>query len=389
MSELEKQLREMKPHAQETLFAGWGVTPELKERLQERIEASGERVDALPTRPAWVRYGAVAVAAAGIIAVIGGQMGALPAPQDRSRPAPSPAPISAQMPAPAPATSAGGNTADKVIVSALTVDAYDAKGATVNFTSAQLENQSGSALTPPAPTGIPGVEAQPGQKIVLNAEYTLQVTDADATVGLLQQMTAAAHGYIVEASFNTGQDGSKAGRMVLRIPSASYTGAITQIRSLGKLRHERQWAQDVTEAYQDQERRTRILKEQEEKLQALSLKAATFEDWLKITNQINETRARIEQMEGQLKKLDNQIAYSTINLQIHQPAPGEAAVTGEPGGLASQMGQAFSRSLLSLRDFAWRIAVGIAGALPLLAPGALALGAGALALRRWRRRPAE
>lgn len=243
---------------------------------------------------------------------------------------------------------------------------------------ATLLDQSGNAVVfdadgydvAPAPSGIPGVEARPGQKIVLNAEYTLEVADAHRAMEALQAMALNSGGYAVEATLNQDQSGAWAGRLLLRIPSAQFAGAASQVVGTGKVKHQRQWAQDVTDQYQDLESRLKVLQEHEQKLQELALKAANFDEWLRLAREINEVRIQLENLQGSLKQLANKVEYSTLNIGLIQPAPGAVAVEkGE--GLGREMWASFTGSMTYLGSLGRSFLIGVAAVLPVVVPLAL------------------
>jgi hypothetical protein len=421
MSRPKRALTDLRSTAQATLFADWRVTPELKAKLLQRIAAeagagegagaaAGRREVAAPkARGPWVRRGATAaVAVAAVVAMV--MLGQSPEFQNGGRAEENKvqdqygAPVDA-APAAAPPAMPQAPSAAKVPVvgkaDVATVTVADAKGNAVSGALTQpvtltaqivdLKNQSpsvsftsASATTTAGPT-VPATESQPGRKIILNAEYTLEVTDAVTAMQRLQNLAATTAGYMVDAALNKGQDGSWAGRLTLRLPSSLYNGAITEIRTIGEVKQERQWTQDVTDRYHDLEARIRIQQEYEQKLQELAAKASTFDDWMKLTQQINETRALIEQMQGSIKLLANQVEYSTINISFFQPAPDQ--VKPEPPapakGLWPAMTRSFGRSLQWFGGLGRALLVGAAAFAPFLV-ALLLLGLAALAV--WRRR---
>jgi hypothetical protein len=152
---------------------------------------------------------------------------------------------------------------------------------------------------------------------------------------------------------------------------------------VGAVKQERQWTQDVTDQYADLEHRLAVLQEHEQKLQELALKAADFDEWLRLAKEINEVRLQVENLQGSLKQLANKVEYSTINVALVQPAPGTVAVQqGE--GLWQQMIAAFSGSLAHLTSLGRSLLIGLAGALPVLVPLGALIAWGVLRLRRRR-----
>lgn len=379
------EIKGLKSFVQETVLRDLKVTPEMRARLERRIrrEEAGRR-----TRPAWwVPAGATVVAAA-LLLVVGGSM------WEQRPPAPAEyEPLSVQAPPPVqtPVRARPGQLFDldsgAVKVTVTDQAGRDEFGKAV-FTRAVIDADGNAIMVspysaaPPSP-GIPGVEARPGQKIVLNADYSLEVKAAHETMAALQAMTTASGGYVVEATLNQGEDDSWAGRLVLRIPADQFSGATARMAGFGKVKHQRQWTQDVTDQYVDLQSRLKVLKEHEQKLQELALKAANFDDWLRLARQINETRTQVENLQGSLNQLANRVEYSTLNIALVQPAPGRESVA-KSDGLGRQMSAAFAGSIRSLGDLGGAFLVRLAGATPLLVPVGIAGGLLLLWLRRRR-----
>lgn len=377
----ERALRGLKERARETILQEVKVTPEMRARLERRIRR--EAAPGAPTR-SWRTGISAAVVAAAFLLVVGSagleQMAPPPtAPAEEQAEGDAAVPPLVERERPV----RGGDTIpltgpDPVKVSSFALQVKDQAGS--------LIDEFGNTILGPGPSGIPGVEARPGQKIVLNADYTLEVADAARTMQSLQEMAASSGGYVVEASLNQGENGSRAGRLLLRIPAAQFSGATAQLAGAGTVKHQRHWAQDVTDQHTDLQSRLTVLQEHEQKLQALALKAANFDEWLRLAREINEVRTQLEKLQGSLKQLENQVEYSTLNIGLIQPAPGTVAVEkGE--GLWPQMMAAFGGSLAALGSLGRSLLIGLAGALPVLLPvGAVVTW---LLLRRRRRQMAE
>lgn len=352
---------DLKRTAGETLFKGWSVTPAMKERLQEHIG----RLEAGAQPPADQRkrlrprvWTLVGLAAACAVTVVGLRLQTAPMP---------PA-------APPPTLNEGLN---KVPIRA--ARPYDA--ATTNLTvQAAVRDNNGNSVVVQSGSPIPIREAQPGQRLIYQAEYTLQVENARDAMDRLQELTIGLGGYVADAVLDQAEAGAHSGRIVLRVPAPSYEQAIGSLKGFGAIKRERQWAQDVTSEYTDMENRLRTLEEFEGQLRGLAASAANFDDWLRLSRQINETRVEIDNLKGHLKRLTNQVEYATLTVSLVEPGAAEQMAGA---GLGARSVQAFERSVQALGALAAAAVVGIAAAAPFLLP-ALVAGAALLLLMRRR-----
>jgi len=380
VTESNKGLKGLKAHAETTMFADFRVTPELKERLRRRLREVELRGEEKRRRP-WTTWtwAAGAVATAAFLIVVGqgvlspdrltkeeSSAGAPGMATDSyggremargAAPPAMPTPMPASAPAPQMQFTAKDQDGARVT---LTAGAVNANGNSVAYST--LADETMVAGTTSA--NVSGPEAQPGRKIIYNAEYSLKVADATAAMEKLQLVATSSGGYVVDATMMKAEDGSQGGHVVLRIPSGRYSDAAAEVRKVGEVRTGRQWTNDVTERYMDMENRIRIQQEFEQKLQQLAAKAEKFEDWLKLTQQMNETRANIESMQGQIKLLSNQVEYATISVGLNQPAPGQPQPKKPDESLGSQMYRSFVESVKVMVDGVRSLLVGLAAVGP-------------------------
>lgn len=227
-----------------------------------------------------------------------------------------------------------------------------------------VSDQSGSPLgTSPTSMGTPPADAAFQRKIIMNADISLRVENAREAMAELQNLANYSRGYVVDAKLEGSDEGGWNAHVVLRIPAGNYSSALASIRELGTVRQERQYTEDVTDQYYDLETRIKIATEYEQQLRDLALKAETFEEWLKLTQQINETRVQIENMTGQLRRLQNLVEYSTLNVTLWQPAKG-VEIRPEPKGLWDRMSQAFTESTQGVWELSQSLIVWLVALIP-------------------------
>lgn len=359
--------------AEETLLADLRVTPELKAQVLSRI-AAGAAAPPPAHRPTRRRldgagWAVAAVATLVLVALAANQPGGL-------------LPVRRESAHQAAMSDAGGNAVDSYDLAPQGAQAAGAPKLAIS--AASTGSQVSVRLTDQNGARVPGAaEVQPGQKIIVNGEYGLEVKDVREAVDRLRSLTTAAGGYVAEASIDSNPGAAAHARLVLRIPSAGFAGATQELRSVGQVRHEREWTQDVTDQYMDLEHRIGIQQEQEKRLRELATKAASFDDWNKLTTQMNETRAQVENMQGRFKLLRNQVDYAIVTVTLQQPGPGQVSLLPNNPTLTQQLGQSFVRSWHALTALGRRTVVGLAG----LVPWALVLlPVAAVAWLLWRRR---
>lgn len=132
-------------------------------------------------------------------------------------------------------------------------------------------------------------------------------------------------GFIISSSTNNDRSGT----FVLRIPAKRFDRALGAIRDLAThVRFQEVRGDDVTAEFIDQQARLRILKARKALLFGLFQRATTTEEILRMSNQLDDVELRIEQIQGQINFINDQVAESTLRVSIQeQNAPKAATVT--------------------------------------------------------------
>jgi hypothetical protein len=157
-----------------------------------------------------------------------------------------------------------------------------------------------------------------GPKVIETAQLSL-VTKKGGFDTAYQRATEVAGRYqgYVETSSSSGVR-SKNGVLTLRVPSQFFQSALRDLRSLGQVTGQSISGQDVTSQYVDLQARLRNWEAQESVLLELMSRATTVGDTLRIQNELSQVQLRIEELKGQLRVLDNQTSFSTIDVSMRE-----------------------------------------------------------------------
>ena len=106
------------------------------------------------------------------------------------------------------------------------------------------------------------------------------------------------------------------GELVLRIPDASLEAAMDQLAALGEVERREVRVQDVTASYTDLEIRLANARALQSRLRDLLGQAQTVQDVLAVETELARVTAQVEGLEGQLRLLQNRVAFSTLRLTV-------------------------------------------------------------------------
>lgn len=216
------------------------------------------------------------------------------------------------------------------------------------------------------------------RKLIKNADVSLEVDDYKAAAETLKNQVLSFGGYITnEFVQTTGPEGILNGHLQVRVPQDKFESFLAGMEGLGKVTGRNIYARDVTEEYVDVQSRLKAYKTKEERLLDILRKSGQLSDILAVENELANTRAQIESLEGRLRYLDNRTDFSTIGINIKQTAASAQKVSA--GGLQGVFGKAKEALIKTINNILLsigKIIVYFSAALPYLVLIALGLGAG-------------
>lgn len=225
--------------------------------------------------------------------------------------------------------------------------------------------------TPPADETL-------SKKITYNMNASLQVEDVSQALAMVTQEIAGLGGYVIESSESNHQNNSSA-YATFKIPSQQLEGFKGRLSEIGKVLNHSTNSNDITNQYYDTQSRLKNLAAQEARYLEILKEAKTVEEILHIESYLSSTRMQIEQLQGQVKLWDHQVAYSTVTINLQNtPNPVSVDDPWKPVSWANTW-QAAKDAVLKTISSTWNginyLVVGIAYAIPYLLIGGGLLGA--------------
>ncbi|MDA8443100.1 MAG: DUF4349 domain-containing protein [Peptococcaceae bacterium] len=248
-------------------------------------------------------------------------------------------------------------------------------------------NSSGAIGVLPPLTNPPPADPNLAHKITRNMNASLQVANVPSAVDKLNNLATTLGGYTVNSQLDNQTDNSTAmAQVTLKIPSGKFAGMQDSLAAIGKVLSENINAEDITNQYYDTSTRLKDWQAEEQRYLEIMQQAKTVDDIVKVESALNNIRLQIEQLKGQLKLWDNQVAYSTIQVQLQTtPNPVKVNEPWQPIAWHTTW-QAAQDAVLKTVSVAWNslnyLVVGIGYLLPL----GLVAGLGYWGYRRWRKR---
>ncbi len=215
------------------------------------------------------------------------------------------------------------------------------------------------------------------RKIIKTVTLMLETKEFDSGIDMISRFAAENNGYIESSNVSgssygqSARQGARNATYRIRIPVDALETYISGIGENFNITSKKEDAEDISDTYYDIEARLNSLRTQEERLLDMLEKASTLEYMLELEDKLASVRYNIESLTASMRRYDNLVAYSTINITLREVI--DYTSTADPKTFPQRMGVAFVESwrgfIIALGDFA----VGLAYALPLLITLALIL----------------
>ena len=218
-------------------------------------------------------------------------------------------------------------------------------------------------------------------KIIRDGSISIEVPKGDFSKGF-DAVTRIAdnNGGFVLSSQTRGQ---RAGSLTLRIPAKRFDQAMLALRGVGVVQAQSITGRDVTGEFVDLHARLLNLIGQRTVLRNLMSRATTIADTITVESHLQSVQLQIEQIQGQLNLIDNQVAEATVRVDLHEkavPRPTPAPSVKNPS-----LGSAWHHAVQGFLNVVSAVVVGLGYLIPILV---LALAGWLLALAIKRRRAA-
>ncbi len=196
----------------------------------------------------------------------------------------------------------------------------------------------------PAPTQAPAATVAPGddsgalipssvepidRKIIKNAQLALTVQNAQTAIFQITGIASDVGGYVVGS--RTFGVGDRTGAQIsIAVPVERFEEALNMVRHVAlRVEQDTTSSAEVTEQFVDLQSRLRNLEATAARLRDFLNRATTMTETLSVNTELTRVEGQIEQIQGKLNALNARSSFSTIAVDLNEPAP-TPAPTGTP-----------------------------------------------------------
>ena len=204
-------------------------------------------------------------------------------------------------------------------------------------------------------------EVSTNQKLIKRVNMDAETEDLETLLPQLLEEIAALGGYVESQEIFNGSSYAshryRNAQLTIRVPAENLEGLVAQVKGTSNVVSYNESVEDVTLTYVDMETRILVLETERDRLLELMEKADTMSDLLEIQARLTEVRSALESIHSQLKVLQNQVNYATIELYINQV---KAYTEVEEQTVWQRIGSGFKRNLQNIGEdlvdfFVWAV----------------------------------
>ncbi len=210
--------------------------------------------------------------------------------------------------------------------------------------------------------------AATNQKLIRKVYLEAETEDLDALLDAVMKKISQLGGYVEQQEVYYGSPSAqrryRRGTLTLRIPAEKLDDFVAKVTESSNIVSSNETTENVTLTYVATQSRIKALETEQTRLLELLAKAETTKDLLEIESRLTEVRTELEKVTSQLRALDNQVDYGTVNLTISEVK--EYTVVEEPESIWQRIGTGFMDSLKNLGNFFTELFVFVVVAFPYL-----------------------
>jgi uncharacterized protein DUF4349 len=219
----------------------------------------------------------------------------------------------------------------------------------------------------PVVAGIsPAAPAQQGtdiSKIIRDGSMSIEVPKDDFSKGFAAATRIAQNngGFVLSSQIR----GQRRGTLVLRIPAKRFDDAMVALRGIGVVQAQSITGKDVTAQYIDLKARLQNATGQRTVLRNLMAQATTIQETITVQNRLSQVELEVEQIQGQLNFIEDQVAEATVRVELHEEAAAQVQETSDVEN--PSLGSAWHRSIQGFLNVVSAVVIGLGYLLPLAA----------------------
>ncbi len=174
-----------------------------------------------------------------------------------------------------------------------------------------------------AVTAASGIETpvNTSQKLIKTVTLNMETREFETVLSGIQAKVTETGGYTERSEVSGNSyygNGNRSAWLSLRIPADKLDTFVTTVSGLGNVTNKSESVEDITLQYVDTESHKKALETEQARLLTLMEQAESMDDIIKIETRLSEIRYELQTYETTLRTYDNQVSYSTVNIDLYE-----------------------------------------------------------------------
>lgn len=190
------------------------------------------------------------------------------------------------------------------------------------------------------------------QKFIQTVDMSVETEDMDDLLSQINARITELGGYVEAQQIFNGSIYSsrryRSAELTVRIPAEKLEQFTDRMADVSNITRTNKTVENITLTYVATESRVKALETEQTRLLELLAQAQSMADILSIEERLTDVRAELEQVTSTLRVYDNQVSYSTVNLEISEVR--EYTVVTEPETVWERIAEGFMESLRDIGD---------------------------------------
>lgn len=206
------------------------------------------------------------------------------------------------------------------------------------------------------------------RKLIKTVNLSVETEEFDEFVAHILQRIESLGGYPENSSINGSSYGSSTKRyayITARIPAENLNAFVGEVTDNSNVLSRDESIDDVTLNYVDMEAKKKSLQTEYDRLNKLIETAEDLETLILLEERLAEVRYELESYESRLRTMDNQVSYSTVNINVEEVVKYTPTPTHEES-LGERMMRGFKESCESMVETLQDLLVIFVSMLPFL-----------------------
>ena len=180
---------------------------------------------------------------------------------------------------------------------------------------AATAGSGGEDAEPQVPPAVPDLATEPGREVILTGTVDLEVEEVAPTVAKAVVLVQGLGGFLVGEQSDYASE-TATSVLTVRVPPEQFRATLGRLSQLGRVTAQNVGSEDVTAAVVDLESRVRSAEISVERLRLYLADAPTMADVAVLESELNRRESDLEAMRGQLRSLEDRIAFATIVVTV-------------------------------------------------------------------------